>query len=104
MNGYQLRFFTQQDRKKNGTPLAHWLIETARSLGIQGATLISGVEGFGHDRKIRSTHFFELADQPIEVTMAVSSKDADILLGFLRENQVNIFYTKTVVEYGMTCE
>ena len=36
--------------------------------------------------------------------MAVSSKDADILLGFLRENQVNIFYTKTVIEYGMTCE
>ena len=22
----------------------------------------------------------------------------------LAENQVNIFYTKTVIEYGMTCE
>lgn len=71
MHGYQLTFFTQQDRRHHGLPLAQWLLEEARNMGISGATLIPAAEGFGHDRKIRSAHFFELTDQPVEVTMAV---------------------------------
>lgn len=104
MQGYQISFFTQQDRKQGATPLAHWLVESARSLGISGATLIAGSEGFGHEKRIKSVHFFELADQPVEVTMAVSSEDAERFLSFLRQHNVNIFYTKTCIEFGMTCE
>ncbi|MFH0783602.1 MAG: DUF190 domain-containing protein [Pseudomonadota bacterium] len=102
MNGYQLTFFTQQDRKHHSHSLAHWLLEEARKIGISGATLITGAEGFGHDRTIRSSHFFELADQPIEVTMAVNSTDADRLLARLKEEGVNIFYVKAPIEFGMT--
>ncbi len=102
MNGYQLTFFTQQDRKHGSHSLAHWLLEEARRMGIRGATLITGAEGFGHDRKIRSAHFFELTDQPIEVTMAVSSTDADRLFARLKEEGVNIFYVKAPIEFGLT--
>jgi uncharacterized protein len=102
MHGYQLTFFTQQDRKHRNMSLAHWLLEEARSLGISGATLIPGAEGFGHDRKIRSIHFFELTDQPLEVTMAVSGKDAEGLFARLQEEAINIFYVKTPIEFGMT--
>ena len=102
MTGYQLTFFTQQDRKHGKHSLAHWLLEEARQIGISGATLISGAEGFGHDRTIRSTHFFELTDQPLEVTMAVSSTDADRLFARLKVEGVNIFYIKAPIEFGMT--
>lgn len=102
MNGYQLSFFTQQDRKHGNHSLAHWLLDEARKLGICGATLFAGSKGFGHDRKIHSTHFFELADQPIEVTMAVSSTDAERLFARLQVEGVNIFYVKTPIEFGMT--
>lgn len=102
MNGYQLTFFTQQDRKHHGLSLAQWLLEEARDIGISGATLITAAEGFGHDRKIRSTHFFELADQPIEVTMAVSEADVERLFARLKEEEINIFYVKTPIEFGMT--
>ena len=61
-------------------------------------------EGFGHDRKIRSAHFFELADQPIEVTMAVSGGEADRLFARLQDEEINIFYIKTPIEFGMTGE
>jgi PII-like signaling protein len=104
MHGYQLTFFTQQDRKHHGLSLAQWLLEEARNMGISGATLITAAEGFGHDRKIRSTHFFELADQPIEVTMAVSAVDAERLFKRLQEEEINIFYVKTPIEFGMTGE
>ena len=104
MHGYQLTFFTQQDRRHRGHSLAQWLLEEARSLGISGATLITASEGFGHDRKIRSAHFFELTDQPLEVTMAVSAADAERLLARLNEEAINIFYVKAPIEFGMTGE
>lgn len=104
MQGFQLTFFTQQDRNHRGRSLAQWLLEEARNLGIGGATLISATEGFGHDRKLRSTHFFELADQPLEVTLAVSEVDGERLFARLKEEGVNIFYVKTPIEFGMSGE
>ncbi|GAB6193654.1 DUF190 domain-containing protein [Desulfocastanea catecholica] len=102
MQGYQLTFFTQQDRKHHKTPVAHWLLEEAHKIGISGATLIPAAEGFGHDGKLRSVHFFDLADQPIQVTMAVSEADADRLFARLKEEGVDIFYVKAPIEFGMT--
>lgn len=102
MHGYQLTFFTQQDRTHRHLPLAQWLLEEAQKLGVSGATVVPGAQGFGHDRKIRSAHFFELADQPLEVTMAISGADADRLFARLREESLNIFYVKTLIEFGMT--
>jgi hypothetical protein len=37
MDGYMLTFFTQQDRRRHGTPLADWLVELAAELGLGGA-------------------------------------------------------------------
>ena len=102
MVGYQLTFFTQQDRMHQGKTLAKWLLEETRAMGIGGATLIAGAEGFGRDGKLRSVHFFELADQPLEVTMAVNETDAERLLTRLKDEGINIFYVKTPIEYGMT--
>jgi len=104
MQGYQLTFFMQQDRKHGRLPLAEWLLQEARRLGVAGATLISASEGFGHAHKLHSAHFFELADQPIEVMMAVSETDAERLFERLREEKINIFYVKAAIEFGMTGE
>ena len=104
MLGYQLTFFTQQDRNHRGQSLAQWLLEEARNIGIGGATLIPAAEGFGHDRKLRSVHFFELTDQPLEVTLAVSEADAERLFARLKEEKINIFYVKTPIEFGMSGE
>lgn len=102
MNGYFLTFYTQQDRSVHGQALGSWLVELAQSLDIQGATLIAGNEGFGHDKQLRSIHFFDLAGQPIEVSMALSSTEITRIFAALHKNQVNVFYTMTPIEYGMS--
>jgi len=102
MQGFQLTFFTQQDRRHGGLPLGEWLIQEARKLGVAGATLIAATEGFGHDRKLHSAHFFELADQPIEITLAIGETDAQRLFEKLREEKIHIFYVKAPIEFGMT--
>lgn len=104
MQGFQLTFFTQQDRRHGGRPLGEWLVELAREIGAKGATLTVGAEGFGRDRKLRSAHFFELAEQPVEVTMALSAGEVQRLFARLREERVSVFYVKTPIEFGMTDE
>jgi PII-like signaling protein len=100
MRGYQITFFTQQDRRHEGRPLADWLIESARALGVHGATALLGSEGFGHHRRIHSARFFELADQPVEVTLVASVDETERLFAHLREHGVRVFYARTPVEFG----
>lgn len=104
MQGYQVTFFTQQDRKHEGKPLGTWLLEEALRLGIRGATLSTGAEGFGHDGRLHCAHFFELADQPVAVTLAVSAEEAATVFARLQEAGVKVFYVKTPIEFGTTCE
>ncbi len=100
MRGYQLEFFMEQNKRHGHHALFDWLLETARSLGIRGATVFMGSMGFGHHRRIHSARFFELADQPVEVTMVVTEEEADKLFAFLKEEKVHLFYVKLTVEFG----
>lgn len=104
MNGYQITFFTQQDHRHHGKPMADWLLHLAKEMGLRGATLIAGSEGFGHHGRIHSAHFFELADQPLEVLMAVTEDESQRLFESLRSEGVQLFYVKTPVEFGMLGE
>jgi len=104
MNGYQITFFTSQDKRHHGKPLGEWLVQLAREMNLPGATLIPGGEGFGHHRRIHSAHFFELADQPQEVQMAVTVEDAERLFARLKAEGVHLFYVKTPVEFGVLGE
>ncbi|WP_180130882.1 DUF190 domain-containing protein [Rhodoferax sp. BLA1] len=101
MNGYQVTFFTQQDRRNHGLPLADWLLKAARDLGIAGGTVLAASEGLGHDRRLHSAHFFELADQPVEVTFALSEAEVSALFALLAQENIRLFYTKVPVEYGV---
>ncbi|OWY40685.1 hypothetical protein CEK28_02430 [Xenophilus sp. AP218F] len=102
MQGFQITFFTQQDRRHGGLPLGEWLLQAARELGVAGGTLLAASEGFGHDRKLRSSHFFELAEQPVEVTLALGEDDAARLFQRLRAENIHVFYVKTPIEFGNT--
>ena len=100
MNGYQITFFTHQDKRHHGKPVADWLVHLAQELGLRGATLIAGAEGFGQHRHLHAVHFFELADQPQEVVIAVSEEEAQRLFERLRGEEIVLFYVKTAVEFG----
>ena len=101
MQGFQLAFFTAQGRHHGGKLAVDWLMEVARGLGIQGATVLAGAEGIGRGGKVHSAHFFELADQPLTVLMAVSPDQCTALLALLEREKANLFYVKTPVEFGI---
>jgi PII-like signaling protein len=99
MKGYQLEFFMEQNKRHGHQALYEWLIETARSHGIRGATAFMGALGFGHHRRLHAAHFFELADQPVEVDMIVTAEEADRLFALLQQEQVHMFCVKVPVEF-----
>lgn len=101
MNGYQITFFTQQNRRVHGKPVGEWLIGLTKELGLHGATLQTASEGVGRSGKLHSAHFFELADQPIEVVTIVTSAEADRLLERVKSENLNLFYVKVPVEFGI---
>lgn len=104
MKGFQTTFFLQQDRRHHGRPLADWLVHVAKDMGLLGATMVAAAEGFGHGGRIHSARFFDLADQPVEVTVVASVEDTARLLERLRSEGIDIFYAKTPVEFGNTGE
>lgn len=101
MNGYQITFFTHQDRRHKGKQISDWLVELVKELGLRGASVHAGGESFARGRRVHSAHFFELADQPVEVLIAVTSEEATRLFDRLKAEGVHLFYVKTPVEFGI---
>ncbi len=104
MQGVLLNFYSEQNRKHHGHPLADWLLDEARRLGIKGATVLYATEGFGRTGRLHAAHFFELADQPVEISMACSPADADRVMARLREEGIQLFYVRIPVEFGTTAD
>lgn len=102
MEGYLVTFFTQKNRKHQGTSLAKWIVEKAMKIGVRGATLISATEGFGHDGKFHSGSYFDYEDSPLQVVLALSQEECDRLMASLEKNKVRVFYVKTRAEFGYT--
>jgi PII-like signaling protein len=101
MNGFQLTFYTGQSRRIHHKPVGEWLLSIVKSMNIGGATLNTAIAGVGHDNKLHSAHFFDLADQPVEVTVVTSEKGCAKLFERLKtEEDLNLFYVKIPVEFG----
>ncbi len=104
MDGYLVTFFTQQNRAHDGTPLAEWILERARALGVRGATVFSGREGFGHDGRFHSDSLFDMEDKPLQVVMALTPEESERLLAAIAEAGERVFYTKAQVSFGFTTD
>ena len=102
MQGYQIVFFTQQERTHGALSIAEWLLATARELGIKGATVSAAQGGYGRDGAYRAAHFFETSEQPVEVAVAVSPEHCRLLFERIRAEKLQIFYVKIPAEFGLT--
>lgn len=101
MQGCQLTFYTQQNHRHGHQTVAEWLMLEVRRLGIRGATMIAGTEGIDHVGKLHAARFFELAEQPIEVVLAITDEEAERLLDVVRAERVHVFYTRFPIDFEM---
>ena len=65
--------FSEADRH-SGKPLYEAVVERARQLGIAGATVFRGVEGYGETAELHRAHLLR-RDQPIVVTIVDTAEN-----------------------------
>lgn len=101
MKGYQLTFYTLQSYTHDHRPMHQWLMDLAQSMKIRGATVFTAQQGVGVHHRLHSARFFELAEQPIEVTMVVSEQERDAILQRMRsEPGLRVFYSCAPLDFG----
>ncbi|MEK6383294.1 MAG: DUF190 domain-containing protein [Paraburkholderia tropica] len=100
MKGSQLTLYAanQSHRVKHMT-VVEWLLDEARQAGIVGATVVEVAEGVDARGKYHAARFFELADQPVAVTLIADDAKIDALLARLHEGGIRLFYTRAPIEY-----
>ena len=79
-----LRIHLSEDDQYGGKPLYHAIVQKCRELGIAGATVFRGVEGFGQTAEIHRAHLLT-HDLPIVVTIVDTEQNIQRLLPVVEE-------------------
>jgi PII-like signaling protein len=94
-----LSFYVSEKQHHADMPLYEWLLERAKSQGIGGGSAFRAIAGFGRHGRLHEETFFELAGElAVKVEFVVDDELAEILLDELREEGLNIFYTRQTVD------
>ncbi|WP_233271636.1 DUF190 domain-containing protein [Paraburkholderia acidiphila] len=98
--GSQLTLYTSRKHKKGHKSAVSWIIDAARAQGVFGITVLEGYEGLDIHGKMHAAHFFDLADEPSVVLIVADEPSIDALLVTLEAGGVELFYTRTAIDYG----
>lgn len=80
-DGYLLRIFVGESDRHEGKPLYEWLVLKARELGLAGATVLRGIEGFGAHSRLHTAKILRLSeDLPILVEVVDSQERIEAFL------------------------
>ena len=79
-----LRLHLSERDQYRGKPLYEAIVQKCRELGIAGATVFRGVEGFGESAEMHRSHLFA-HDLPIVVTIVDSEVNIQRLLPVVGE-------------------
>lgn len=79
--GKLIKIFIEGNDKYNNKPLYEGIINKLKDLGVSGATIIRGIEGFGEDKKVH-TDLLEVLSRklPILIEVAAIEENSDLII------------------------
>jgi uncharacterized protein len=84
--GELLRIFIGESDRWHGQPLSEAIVRRARELGLAGATVLRGLEGFGAHSRIHTSSILRLSqDLPIVVEIVDQRERIEAFLPILDE-------------------
>ena len=98
--GYEILFITPQNRRHEGKLVSKLIIDMAKDHGVQRVTTRMDSEGQGLSGHLHSAHFFELADQPMEIMFVVAQETGEKLIEAVRAAGIHVFCVRKQVEFG----
>jgi PII-like signaling protein len=76
-----MRIHFGEDDRYGGKPLYQAIVEKCRELGLAGATVLRGIEGYGASTLVRRPHLFSFSsDAPVLVSVIDSEEKIRELL------------------------
>ena len=97
-----LRFYMHENRKLHGILLYDWLLTNARQNDVHGGSAFRAIAGYGRHGNLHEQHFYELAGElPVVVEFLLTAEEADAMVARLRNEKVNVFYTRVAAEFGV---
>ncbi|MDI3270030.1 MAG: DUF190 domain-containing protein [Bacillota bacterium] len=80
----RLSIYIGESDRWEGRPLYEAIVQKTRELGLAGATVFKGVQGFGAHSKVRSLRLLELSqDLPIKIEIIDHPDQIERLLPFV---------------------
>ena len=101
-NGVLLRVFIGESDRFGKQPLFEAIVQKVRELGLGGATVLRGSEGFGANSVVHKTSLLEMSsDLPIVIEIVDTREKIDLLLPHLetmvQEGMITMEYVKIVM-------
>lgn len=85
-NGVVMRIFIGESDTHQGTNLSEAIVLTAQKLGMNGATVLHGIMGYGAHSLIHTTKILRLSeDLPVIIVIADTRENVGLLMPFLEE-------------------
>jgi len=79
--GKLLRIFIGETDRWHHKPLYEEIVQTARKMGMAGATVIRGIEGFGAHSRMHTTRILRLSeDLPLVIEVVDTAEKIDGLI------------------------
>lgn len=84
--GKILRIYIGETDKWNKKPLYHALIKMFKKNNMAGATVLRGIEGFGLNSRIKSSHILQLSeDLPLVIETIDTEERIEMILPKVKE-------------------
>ncbi|AET66135.1 hypothetical protein Desor_0431 [Desulfosporosinus orientis DSM 765] len=61
MTAKLLKIYVSENERYRNKPLYQYLVHWCKEQGIRGVTVFRGIEGYGHDKLLRSARLLELS-------------------------------------------
>jgi PII-like signaling protein len=95
----RLSIFVGENDSWQHKPLYTEIVHRARRAGLAGATVVRGIEGYGANSRIHTSHLFRLSDDlPLLITIVDGEDRVREFLPLLAELDINGLVTLDEVE------
>jgi PII-like signaling protein len=79
--GHLLRIFIGESDRHENVPLYEWIVRKAREMGLAGATVLRGIEGYGAASRIHTSKILRLSsDLPLVIEIVDTIDNIERLL------------------------
>jgi len=99
MKGCEITFMAPRSRRHQGESVLDAVLRIAKAHGITRHTRRTNTESVGIGGRSHSAHFFELADEPEELSFILVNGQADELIRAVKAEGLCVFCTRHKTEF-----